>query len=43
MATTRSSFSFVSVRFGCGMREVSYPSLNAKGFGLDSREVSKEY
>src|SRR5271156_5174035 len=37
MATTRSSFSFVSVKFGNDMREVPYPSLNAIGVSLDSR------
>jgi hypothetical protein len=39
MATTRRSFSFGSVKFGNGMSEVSYPSLNAIGFGLDYRAV----
>src|SRR5271170_7616298 len=35
MATTRSSFSFGSAELCSDMREVSYPSLDAKGLGLD--------
>src|SRR5882757_11210856 len=38
IATTRSSFSFDSAKFGDDMREVSYPSLNERCYSLDARE-----
>src|SRR5258708_14879951 len=38
MATTRSSFSLDSAKFGDAMREVSYPSLNERCYSLDARE-----
>src|SRR5437899_2969835 len=38
IATTRSSFSFESARFGDNMREVSYPSLNEQHDSLDAEE-----